>query len=279
MTSANDRRRTDSLDDTEQSASQRLARESGEGTSTASSATGAPVVTASDASETRQPTNTSQTEQRFGGPATTPVDASLAAESEARDANRTVVDASSQLDSGVANLDRSNDRVADASDRDGNTAAEEPGSGAGTTSGGAGTIVGALAEPAHGDANGSNLSGETLGATEEGRIVLRATSESWIQVRDGETGQPLFTGLLESGDVYRVPSVPGLRLTAGNAGGLQVMVDGQVAPSLGGDVWCAAMSFWKPIGCVWAPWRESERSEESRGRCADGFEPLSWASL
>jgi len=63
-------------------------------------------------------------------------------------------------------------------------------------------------------------------------IELRAKSDSWIQVRAGE--QLLLTRLLRKGEVYLVPNDrSGLTLMTGNAGGLEVLVDGTVAPPLG----------------------------------------------
>ena len=38
---------------------------------------------------------------------------------------------------------------------------------------------------------------------------------------------------LKAGDSYAVPDRSGLRLTTGNAGALQIVVDGQVAPGIG----------------------------------------------
>jgi cytoskeleton protein RodZ len=70
-------------------------------------------------------------------------------------------------------------------------------------------------------------------ATGPVRIVLRATSDSWIQVRDA-SDTLVFTRLMRAGDVYRVPDKPGLTMRTGNAGGLEVTVDGNAAPSLGG---------------------------------------------
>jgi cytoskeleton protein RodZ len=64
------------------------------------------------------------------------------------------------------------------------------------------------------------------------RIIVRATGESWVQVR-AEDGTTLFTRVLRDGDVYRVPDRSGLTLATGNAGALEVVVDGQPAPSLG----------------------------------------------
>jgi cytoskeleton protein RodZ len=64
------------------------------------------------------------------------------------------------------------------------------------------------------------------------RIILMATVDSWIQVRDANRSV-LFTGLLKPGERYRVPDRPGLSMRAGNAGGLNVTVDGKPAPPLG----------------------------------------------
>ena len=64
------------------------------------------------------------------------------------------------------------------------------------------------------------------------RVLVRATGESWVQVRAGD-GTTLFTRVLRNGDVYRVPDRPGLTLATGNAGALEILVDGDPAPSLG----------------------------------------------
>jgi cytoskeleton protein RodZ len=65
------------------------------------------------------------------------------------------------------------------------------------------------------------------------RVLVKATGDSWVQVRDAQ-GTALFTRVLREGDVYRVPDQPGLRLATGNAGALQILVDGNPVPSLGG---------------------------------------------
>ena len=64
------------------------------------------------------------------------------------------------------------------------------------------------------------------------RIQLRAREENWIQVRDG-TNAPVMTRVLKPGDVLKVPDRNGLTLMTGNAGGLDVLVDGEPVPSLG----------------------------------------------
>jgi hypothetical protein len=64
------------------------------------------------------------------------------------------------------------------------------------------------------------------------RMLLRATQDSWVQVR-GADDSPLLTRVLNPGDVYRVPDQDGLILHTGNAGGLKVYIDGNPAGSLG----------------------------------------------
>jgi cytoskeleton protein RodZ len=71
------------------------------------------------------------------------------------------------------------------------------------------------------------------GTTDESRVVLRARADSWIQVRERTGGNVLFNRVLRPGETYRVPMRPGLLLTTGNAGGLDVMLDGDALPTLG----------------------------------------------
>lgn len=68
----------------------------------------------------------------------------------------------------------------------------------------------------------------------ESRVLLNAAADDcWIQVREVD-GQLLMSKLLRKGDSYAVPNRPGLTLMVGNAGALDVTVDGKKAPSLGG---------------------------------------------
>jgi cytoskeleton protein RodZ len=70
------------------------------------------------------------------------------------------------------------------------------------------------------------------GAEGQVRVVMRATSESWIQVQDSR-GSVVAMRILKPGESFRVPNMPGLTLYTGNAGGLDVTVDGRAAPALG----------------------------------------------
>ena len=68
---------------------------------------------------------------------------------------------------------------------------------------------------------------------EDSRILVRAKLDSWIQVRDDSVNRLLLTRLLRAGDIYRVPDRPGLKLLTGNAGALEILVDGETVPSIG----------------------------------------------
>ncbi len=59
----------------------------------------------------------------------------------------------------------------------------------------------------------------------DARVVLRALSDSWVQVLDGRN-ELLLTRILKPGDSYHVPDRGDLRLTTGNLGGLEFFVDG-----------------------------------------------------
>ena len=65
------------------------------------------------------------------------------------------------------------------------------------------------------------------------RIKLIAREASWIQVRDLNTNELILSKVLLKGHVYEVPGRPGLGLMTGNAGALDVSVDGDHVPSLG----------------------------------------------
>jgi cytoskeletal protein RodZ len=64
-------------------------------------------------------------------------------------------------------------------------------------------------------------------------VVIRANEDSWIKVSDGGP-KSLKVGILVAGETYTVPNVPGVTLRTGNAGGVDVFVNGRQLPSLGG---------------------------------------------
>jgi cytoskeleton protein RodZ len=64
------------------------------------------------------------------------------------------------------------------------------------------------------------------------RIVIRATADSWIRIR-GTEQSVLFERSLKAGEIYLVPNQPGVSMRTGNAGGIEITVDGKPTPSLG----------------------------------------------
>lgn len=77
--------------------------------------------------------------------------------------------------------------------------------------------------------NGPRVYGEQ---NADARIVLRARGDSWVQIRAADDSL-VMTRTLRNGDSYRVPNQGGLKLMTGNAGALDILVDGQAVPSLG----------------------------------------------
>ena len=66
----------------------------------------------------------------------------------------------------------------------------------------------------------------------ESRVVLRAIRLSWVRVR-GADQRTIYARNLQPGETYEVPREEGLTLTVGNAGGLEIVVDGRAIPPLG----------------------------------------------
>ena len=64
------------------------------------------------------------------------------------------------------------------------------------------------------------------------QVVVRATADSWVEVRSGNEN-PMLSKVLHAGEIYEVPSLPGLILATGNAGGIEIVVNGRALPLLG----------------------------------------------
>ncbi|MCL2017468.1 MAG: DUF4115 domain-containing protein [Alphaproteobacteria bacterium] len=64
-------------------------------------------------------------------------------------------------------------------------------------------------------------------------VVLQAISETWLKIEDSR-GETLFSRVLTPGDVYYAPT-SNVKATIGNAGGLDVYVNGKLAPKIGPD--------------------------------------------
>jgi len=73
---------------------------------------------------------------------------------------------------------------------------------------------------------------EQVAAAAATGVEIRATGDSWVLVRDANDNM-IMTGVMRDGEVYQVPDQPGLSLWTGNAGGLDIYVNGELAPSLG----------------------------------------------
>lgn len=77
---------------------------------------------------------------------------------------------------------------------------------------------------------------EVFGADnkDESVVVLQAIQESWVKVEDGR-GNTVFSRVLVPGDVYYVPKGNNYKATFGNAGGVDIWVNGKLAPDAGAD--------------------------------------------
>lgn len=65
------------------------------------------------------------------------------------------------------------------------------------------------------------------------QIVLKAVDNVWLEIRDANR-KTVFSRVLAVGEEYWIPKdQAGLVMTLGNAGGLQIMVDGAALPFLG----------------------------------------------
>ena len=71
-----------------------------------------------------------------------------------------------------------------------------------------------------------------VAAADQPHLVLRASADAWVQVRD-KSGQVLLNRILHAGDSWPVPDRPDLLLTTGNAGGTELVVDGVSTGVLG----------------------------------------------
>lgn len=72
----------------------------------------------------------------------------------------------------------------------------------------------------------------TAAVVQQPQVVLRATADSWVQVRD-KSGQVLLNRILHAGDTWQVPDRPNLLLTTGNAGGTELELNGVSTGLLG----------------------------------------------
>ena len=64
------------------------------------------------------------------------------------------------------------------------------------------------------------------------RVSLRANAASWVELRRSN-GDRLISQILSIGETFNVPREKGIRLTTGNAGGIDILIDGQLLAPLG----------------------------------------------
>ena len=93
-------------------------------------------------------------------------------------------------------------------------------------------VIPDLAQPALDDAAKGTQSTVYGAPATESRVTIRAATESWLQVRDPQGGL-LFTRVLKTGESYNVPNQLGLSMVTGNAGGIDISVDGMPIPRVG----------------------------------------------
>jgi cytoskeleton protein RodZ len=72
----------------------------------------------------------------------------------------------------------------------------------------------------------------TLPSSDKSRVLLRTNADAWVQVRERQ-GHVLLNRVMRGGESWAVPKGPPLLLTTGNAGGTELLVDGEATPPLG----------------------------------------------
>lgn len=65
------------------------------------------------------------------------------------------------------------------------------------------------------------------------RVTITVLQESWIEIKNSESGKVITAKLLKPGDKYNVPPEDSLVLNSGNVGGLVFIVDGERLGVLG----------------------------------------------
>jgi cytoskeleton protein RodZ len=91
-------------------------------------------------------------------------------------------------------------------------------------------VLAALAPVAQGGATPTIYRTDAAAA----RVILRARSSAWVHV-SSTNNDYLWVKTLQPGDAFLVPDRPDLVLWTGNAGGIEVIVDGAPLPPLGAE--------------------------------------------
>lgn len=68
-------------------------------------------------------------------------------------------------------------------------------------------------------------------------IILKMIENSWVEIKDAK-GKVIVSDVLKVGDQYFVPDNPGLTMSLGNAGGVEIVMNGRIMKPLGktGDI-------------------------------------------
>lgn len=64
------------------------------------------------------------------------------------------------------------------------------------------------------------------------KVTLKATEPAWVEVRD-ESDRVIFMKVMRTGEEYSVPEKPGVTISTGNSGGIDIFVGEKKLPSLG----------------------------------------------
>jgi cytoskeleton protein RodZ len=78
----------------------------------------------------------------------------------------------------------------------------------------------------------SSPSGDNQAAAVRTAVEIRAKADSWVQIR-GPGGRVVVMRIFRAGDSFRVPDEEGLTLMTGNAGAIEITVDGAAVPAIG----------------------------------------------
>jgi cytoskeleton protein RodZ len=100
----------------------------------------------------------------------------------------------------------------------------------------ASTLTLAQSEPFPTESTTTTPQAELLASAGESRITLRALAPTYVQIRDTtqKAGRGILIGrVLNVGESFRAPDRAGLVMQTGNAGGLEVEVDGRTVGILG----------------------------------------------
>ncbi len=91
------------------------------------------------------------------------------------------------------------------------------------------TAAGGQAAPASG---ATKPAGQVVVSNPGAHVKLTARMDSWVQIYD-KAGKSYYSAVLRAGQTIEVPNQPGLLLTTGNIGGLDILIDGQALAALG----------------------------------------------